>query len=294
MTTVGGGALGDGATSLAALAERNGLSVVGGRPALGEYLRDLWRQRYFALGLARARVRAKNSRTVLGPLWNVLHPLLLAGTYLLIFGLLVGSGRGIENFPAYLAVGVFTFHYLSQSVNSAARSLNTTSLVRSVRVPRALMPVVACMQQLVLLGPTVVVLLVLVVLTGVTPTATWLLVLVVFALQTFFNVGLGLVFARIGSHSHDFLQLLPIITRVWFYLSGVFWSVDRVSDYPILRFVFEVNPGYVFLHLNRVALLRDVPAADYATWPLAVAWAAVTLAVGIVFFWHGEGRYGRG
>lgn len=277
-----------------AIAERYHLARVGVRPPLRDYLTSLWERRHFAFTLARARARSRTSQDRLGPLWNVLQPLFLAGTYLLLFGVLVGANRRVENYAGYLSVGVFVFHYTSQSVNAGARSLTgSNNLLRSLHFPRALMPIVATLVQLILFVPTLGVLLVLLVLTHERPSAEWLMIVPVLALQTCFNMGLGMIFARMAAHSHDFLQGLPFIMRLWFYMSGVFWFVERVAAYPVLRFIFEVNPGYVYIHLARDALLHDVPPADYPTWPLGVGWAVVTLGVGLVFIWRGEARFGR-
>lgn len=281
-------------STLEALAERHDLQRVGGRPRLGRYLAEIWQRRWFALTMARSMVRAKNSLDRLGPAWTFLKPLLEAAVYLAVFGGLVGAGRDIPNFPAYLVIGVFTFHYLSNSVRNAATSLTgNASLVRSLQFPRAVLPIVSVLQQLILLAPMTLIMLVVVAATGVLPTWSWLLVPVVFAVETFFNVGLGLVFARISSHSHDFTQLLPFVMRLWFYLSGIFWSVERVAGIPWLRFLFEVNPGFVYIQMNRDALLPEVPDSDFPAWPLGIGWAVLAIVVGVVFFWRAEDRYGR-
>lgn len=283
-----------GTADLKQLARRHGLSRVGSRPGYWAYLGAVWKRRHFVVGLARARVMSRNQRDRLGLLWTAVQPLLLAGTYYLVFGLLVGARAGIENYAAYLTIGVFTFSFLSQSTNMGARSVHSNSnLVRSLQFPRLVLPLVTTVQQLMLFVPTFAIMLLVVLGTGERPRPSWLLVPVVVMLQTGFVAGLAMWLARVTTHSHDILQALPFATRLWFYLSGVFWSVERVADYPVLRFVFEVNPGYVYLALNRAMLLETTPPSDYPLWYLAVGWAALALVAGTVYFWRGEEGYGR-
>src|SRR3954467_3568566 len=88
--------------SAAELAAMYGLSVSGARPGLAEYTRQLWGRRHFINEFAKARTAAQYTQARLGQLWQVMTPLLNAAVYYLIFGLLIGTSKGIDNFIAYL------------------------------------------------------------------------------------------------------------------------------------------------------------------------------------------------
>ncbi len=62
-----------------------------GLPPLKEYFKELWRRREFAIEMSRATLRAQNSDTVFGVLWNVLNPLLLAAVYYVLVVVLSGG-----------------------------------------------------------------------------------------------------------------------------------------------------------------------------------------------------------
>lgn len=64
-----------------------------GLPPLKEYFKELWRRREFAIEMSRAQIRAQNSDTVFGVLWNVLNPLLLAVVYYLLVSVLSGGHK---------------------------------------------------------------------------------------------------------------------------------------------------------------------------------------------------------
>ena len=72
-----------------------GLTPVGVRPSLSEYIRQLWERRHFIWMDARHRVLSQNSRNRLGSAWLLLKPLMDAAFYFLIFGLVLNiSTRG--------------------------------------------------------------------------------------------------------------------------------------------------------------------------------------------------------
>jgi len=93
------------------LAAEHDLKLSGARPALGEYLAMLWQRRHFIIGYATARNVSMYTEAKLGQLWQVLTPLLNAGVYYLIFGVLFEASRGVQHYPAFLLAGVFVFAF---------------------------------------------------------------------------------------------------------------------------------------------------------------------------------------
>src|SRR5690606_20411863 len=109
------------------------------------------------------------------------------------------------------------------SVTAGAKSISSNlSLIRALHFPRAALPFAYTIQELQQLAISMGVLVIIVFITGEVPTWYWLMIPVVLVLQTMFNVGAGLVMARIGASMRDLNQLLPFITRTWLYASGVF------------------------------------------------------------------------
>ncbi len=63
------------------------------RPPIPAYVRQLWRRRSFIMAFATARNIAMYTEARLGQLWQVLTPLLNAGVYFLIFGVMLNTSR---------------------------------------------------------------------------------------------------------------------------------------------------------------------------------------------------------
>lgn len=281
------------AQSPAEVAAEQGLRRIGGQPPFRVYVGQLWSRRWFGIELARARFRSANEQDRLGIGWVVLKPLINAAVYGAIFGLLLPSSTRPENFVAYLVTGIFIFQFFSSCLAEGAKSITgNRGLVRTLHFPRALLPLASVLQQLLALGPMLAVLLVLVVVTGERPGFTWLLVLPAIALMTLFNAGVALVAARLTIHVRDVTQLLPFLTRVLFYTSGIFFSVDRITSVGWLEVLLRFSPVHVFINLVRSALMRTEHAYP-ADWAAAAVWGLVLFTFGFWFSWRGEERYGR-
>ncbi|MQA95644.1 MAG: ABC transporter permease [Streptosporangiales bacterium] len=275
---------------LPGLAARYGLAPVGARPPLGAYLRELWRRRHFATALARSRFVANSTGDRLGMAWNVLRPLTQAAVYGLVFGILFGADRPAD-WVAFVTCGVFVFGFTSQALTAGARAVTGNGgLVRALRFPRAVLPVSVALQELYAMLPAIGVLAVIVLATGEPVSWTWLLVLPALALQALFNLGGGLLLARLTADVSDVTQLLPFGLRTLFYLSGVFYELDRFPD-PY-RQIMELNPAHAFIAMIRGAFLEG-RAPGLSPWLVAGAWTAVLLVAGLIVFWRAEERYGR-
>lgn len=271
------------------------LTRVGARPSLPAYVRQLWKRRHFLWAESRAKVTSGTRENLLGTAWLVLKPVLDALTYFLIFGLLLKSSRGIDNFLGYLVIGVFLFSFTTRCVTGGARSvLAGRNLIRAFAFPRVSLPIAVVLREVInlvpVLGAMVAVLLVL----PPVEVLTWRVALIpgVLALQILFATGLAMLLARWASALPDLNQLIGFATRLWLYGSAVFFSYDQFIDHPTALVLMEANPMFMVLDMVRDCLLYgQTPALQ--SWLWLGAWALGTFVVGFLVFWQGEESYGR-
>lgn len=289
--------------SPAELAAKYGLSQSGARPSLGGYVKQLWGRRHFILTFSRAKLHAQYSQAKLGQLWQVMTPLLNAGVYFLIFGLILKAGRGmdIRDYIPFLIIGVFVFTFTQSSALAGVRAISgNLGLVRALHFPRASLPISFSLQQLQQLLYSMVIVFVFVLSFGNWPRWSWLLIIPVLVLQFVFNTGLALILARMGSKTPDLAQLMPFVLRTWMYASGVLFSIPlMLQDRDVPTWIVDVlqwNPAAIYMDLIRCALIDGYSTENLPplVWPAAIGWALLMAAVGFVYFWKAEERYGRG
>src|SRR3954453_11888979 len=248
-------------SSAAGLAAQHSLAPVGKRPPLGRYLQQLWVRRHFITTLAVARVVARNHEDRLGVLWNVVRPLLLSLIYGLVFGVLLPPSPRPSNWTAFIVIGVIVFTFSSDCLTKGSRSITRNlHIMRALHFPKALLPVAQTLEETIATLPAFIVLLVVVLATGADPKVTWLLLIPIVVLQGMFNLGFAFIAARITTSIRDFAQLIPFITRLLFYLSGIFYDVNKFHSPHVLFFFVKINPFHVYIALVRQALL----GGDYA------------------------------
>jgi teichoic acid transport system permease protein len=289
----------DGGLSLPELAAKFGLTVSGARPSLPEYVRQLWGRRHFIAAYSVARLSAQYTKARLGQLWNVMTPLLNAAVYYLIFGVLLQTNRGIDNFIAYLVTGIFVFNFTQSSILAGTRAISDNlGLIRALHFPRACMPISVTLIQLQQLLYSMIILVSINLMTGELPSFSWFLIVPALVLQAIFNIGVALIVARLGAEVTDLAQLMPFLLRTWMYVSGVFYSIANVVKHlpPAVAYVLQFNPAAIYIGLIRYALIDSFTSAQlpHHVWVAAVVWSLLAGIGGFIFFWQDEERYGRG
>ena len=319
----------DGSGSLAELAARYGLRPSSARPSLLSYLRLVWQRRHFIVAYATARSVSMYTEARLGQLWQVLTPLLNSAVYYLVFGILFQANRGISNYIAFLVTGVFIFGFTERSIVVGSTVMRANlALIRALHFPRACLPLAYVLVELQQLLVSLLVLFAIVLGTGEPLTFYWLFLVPVLVMQATFNMGAALILARVGAGAQDVTQLVPFLTRIWRYFCGVMYSIASLpATLPEwTKNVLSLNPAAVYISLTRYAIMStyrdDAPGAQpfnaakcaifnakkipalqaychpttttSELWLAGVGWAVLTLAVGVVYFWQAETRYGRG
>lgn len=271
------------------------LSKVGYRPGLWTYLKQVWDFRHFVIFDSRSRIAGDATQDNLGQAWLVFNPILNGAAYFLVFGIMLGTGRGIENFVAYLIIGIFMYRFTNTAIVSGSKAITGNSaIVGAFDFPRMTLPIAINVREL--MRNTIVFItmfgLVLIIPPLEPITWKWLMFIPIVAIQFLFNLGLSLVLARIVSEWHDFTHIIAFGTRIWMYLSAIFYSVERFDDLPIVQEVMYLNPLFCILDMARDVILYD-SWPEPMRWIVLGIWTVVLLVVGTIVFWQGEESYGR-
>lgn len=275
--------------------QADGLTPVGVRPRLGEYLTQLWDRRHFIWMDARHRVATQNSRNRLGSAWLILKPMLDAAMYFVIFALVLKVTRGMENYPAFIIIGILMFRSTMRAISQGpGQMIAGKAMIRAFAFPRAALPISAEIRESLQMVYTVAIMIIMIMAipNHERPELTWLLVPVIFIFQFFLNLGISLVMARIGFFFPDATQFMTFAARFLMYGSGVIFPIERFLTNPIASILIAANPIYHMLAMYREVLMEGtVPAVEH--WLILGAWSLGLTVFGFIFFWRGEATYGN-
>jgi teichoic acid transport system permease protein len=274
-------------------APADGLFEVGQRPPFGGYLAEAWRRRSFAYTLAQFKIVSGLLQNRLGILWLILRPLSLAAIYGTLFGALLSESARPDDWIPYLLTGIFTFQFFTGCFGAGSKSITGNSrLVQSLGFPRILLPISVVIEEALRAIPIFTLLVILLPIFGVEMRWTWLLIIPILAMMALFNFGVVLIVARMSVWARDVQQFIPIVNRVLFYVSSIFFQVDLIfADNPVILTIAHLVPTYDF-----IALIRDVTLTGHPVPQLSLIaapiWTVLALGIGLIYFWKAEARYG--
>jgi teichoic acid transport system permease protein len=260
-----------------------------GLPDLRRYAADLVGRWPFAAEFSRSSIRSAHTDTVLGRLWLVINPTLLAAVYFILVVILtqtpLASGGPLL---VRICCGLFLYTLLQGSITSGSGSVvGGGALISRMAFPRLLMPFAAVRTSLFRFLPTLPVFFLLKLLLTDTPWGWQMIAALYFlALMVVFSAGLAAFMGALQVYFRDAASFLPYFLRIWMYLSPVLWAPDRfmpggTSDnlYPLML----ANPMFSICGGWSEALLNSQIARP-EFFAIGLAWSLVAFVVGSLFF----------
>jgi ABC-type polysaccharide/polyol phosphate export permease len=239
---------------------------------------------YPLLALVRREVRKRYATTMLGSAWTILQPLALMVIYVVVFAVILRSGREADSardFAFYLLAGMLPYLAIAEGLQRATTALREDrALLEREIFPAEVLPVA----RVVAASVAEVVGLVLLVILGIAlgmSASGWILALpLLVILRIVITCGLAWIVSILTIFVADLAEALTFLLTAWLFLTPIFYPADAVP--PALQWMMVANP----LH-HLVEAYRSVLIAGRAPFPeafLLLAWAAAFAGAGLWFF----------
>ncbi len=216
--------------------------------------------------------------TALGYLWSFFRPLLLFAVLLVVFTQAFDLGDRVKQYPVLLLFNIVLFGFFQEATVQAVGSIVASeSVVRKTQFPRLVIPLAVVLTGLFNLAVNLVVVFCFILVAGVDPTWTWLLLPLVVAALTLFTTAVAMIVSALNPRFRD---------------TGIIWSVAVMALFyatPVL-YPLEIVPGTVgkLLALSPLAplfeLARKWVIDPDAPGPAAAAGGAVWLLIPAAIF----------
>ena len=224
------------------------------------------------------RIRYKGS--VLGLLWAILSPLGTVAVMHLLFNKILPLN--IPHYASFIYSGLLPWTWFQASVQTgAATLLDNRDLVRRPFFPRPLLPAVVTGTNFILYLLALPVLLALLVTEGVTLSPLIMMLPLVWLAQAIFTLACAVLFAALGVLIRDVQHLLGVGLLLWFYLTPIFYDVDRVAS-ASTRWLL-LNPMTTLVQAHR-ALAIYGQAPDWRAVAICALLGAGLLVVSLAVF----------
>lgn len=212
-------------------------------------LREIFRYRDLVVQIVRRDILTRYKRSVLGVAWTMLNPL---GTMLVLsvaFSHVFGGT--VEGYAAYVLSGLIAWTFFAQTTNAAISHLVWGGgLLRRIYLPRTVFALSAVGTGLVNLVLSIVPLVIVMLVTGVSLKATIIFLPVPILFLLMFSLGMGLLISAIAVYFTDVAEMYAIVLTAWLYLTPVIYP-ETILPPEYRVWIARLNPMYHFIRLFR-------------------------------------------
>jgi ABC-2 type transport system permease protein len=226
--------------------------------------------------------------TVLGYVWSLLRPLLLFAVLLFVFTKIIRIGSGVEHYAVLLLFNVVLFGFFSEATQAAVTSVvNQEAIVRKTQFPRLVIPLSVVVTALFNFAINLIVVVVFLLASGVSPQWTWLLFPLIVAVLFVFATAVSLLLSSLYVRFRDAAIIWSVVSAALFYATPVLYPIEVVpSAYRDLIFLNPLTP--VFEQARKWVIDPDAPGAVSAAggWTHLLLPLALFLVVCAVAVWY--------
>lgn len=247
-------------------------------------------KRYFRYSVysAVSELKTQVADSYLGWLWWLLDPLLFMLVY--AFMTVVIFKSQIEHVWLFIFAGLTIWNFFSSTVASSVGVIRSYSaVIIKTYIPKTMLVFMLEMVNFVKMLISLAICLVSALILRLDIWPYVLNIIPVLITLIIFTYGVSLVSAFIGVYIADFSNVMSVLLRFLFYLSGIFYSLDVFSE-QILSFYNMVCPTGFLINQFRNALMLSLNA-DYLR---MLYWAVIGIAfivVGAHLLYKKENEY---
>lgn len=196
--------------------------------------------------------RLRYRRALLGWTWAIAEPLARFAVLAFVFTRVLPLG--IDNYPAFLFVGIISWTWFSSGIASATTSaVDRRELFLRPELPRAIVPVVSVLTDFLDYLAAFPVLAAFLLLSGGIP-ATAVLLPALLGIQFLLTLGLGYLLCAANVFLRDVRLMVSVVMMAMFYLTPVFYTASSIPER--YRAVIESNPMAHLLTAYRDVLIE--------------------------------------
>ncbi len=223
----------------------------------------------------------------LGYIWSLLEPLVLTGIFYVILIILRNDPDNLV--PLKIMIGILVYNAFSKTLASSTVSFSrNSSLIQQIYFPRELILTSIAGFQGVRLFLSLFIIVPYMIYVSINPSFYLFLLPIASFFVILLGKGMGMIFVILHVRFRDLEQIVTLILRAGFYLSGVFFSADIIpSEYLDLYFC---NPVAVFIEMARGAVLGEYTVLELVHIRNAIIVSILIYLVGVITFKRYEKR----
>lgn len=247
-------------------------------------LPELWEYRELFYFFTLRDIKVKYKQTVLGFLWAVLQPLVMA----LLFSFFLG--KAISNYTelplpydVFALSGLVLWGIFSSGINNAGNSMvSNANIIKKIYFPRLIIPISSVLVGLFdfLMAFVVFIIYCLLHHVSISLSALWCFPLGV-TLACMATFGSGTLLAALNVKYRDFRYIIPFLIQFLLFVTPVIYPTT-ITDNKYLKILFSLNPMSAPLDIFRAGITNG--GINWEADIASIASSVIIFILGLLYF----------
>lgn len=255
----------------------------------------LFAHRQLLMEMVRQEVSERHVGQALGKAWLVIHPIVVIGVYVFIFGIVFKartgeSGASDYTYTTYLLAGLVPWLTFQELMGKASTTiLRNASLVKQIIFPIEILPVQAVLSSFVsqVIGLSLLVIYLLCI--GADFSLMYLLLPAVCFFQILAMTGTCYILSAAGVFFRDLREIVQVVMFIGMYMMPLFYLPQWLP--PVARPVIYLNPFSYMLWCYR-DIICDSAFAHPFSWMIFCIGSVVVFFAGWTVFQRSKHMFG--
>lgn len=238
------------------------------------FIKDLKKYKNYILYSTWAELKSEIINSYLGWLWLILEPLCFMLIYTFLAGVIFKTK--VDYFPVFVFIGLSIWNFFNKMVNVSVKLVSSNKdTVTKVYLPKFVLLIekIGVNGFKMLVSFVLVAIFMVIYKVPITWNILWFLPILITVIV--FTFGVCTIMMHVGVFIEDMSNVVTIVLRLVFYLTGVFYDLStRVTNVVYRTILLDLNPLANFIYNMRNVLI-------YSSSPVGM-WTLIWFIVGLL------------
>lgn len=227
--------------------------------SMNRLITDLKKYHKYTVYAIKADLKSEISNSHLGWLWWILDPLLFMCVYAFVSSMVFKARE--QYFMAFIFVGVTAWEFFNKTVKQSVKLVvNNSQIVSKVYIPKIVFVLTKMGTNAFKMGISFCLVIIMMIFYRVPLSPTMLYAIPLLVTEFFIVFGISMLLMHFGVFVEDLSNIVNVLLRLCFYMSGVFYYVGKRVKEPYQSIVLRINPMALILEdLRRCVLYGQQP-----------------------------------
>lgn len=245
------------------------------------FVADMKKYWKYTIYSAKSQLKTEVANSYLNWIWWILEPFCFMLIYAFIFGYLFQ--RKQEYFNVYIFIGLAVWDFFNRCIKSSVRMVKRNkSIVSKVYLPKYTLIVSDMMVNAFKMFICLIIVFGMLVFYRIPVDWHLIFIIPVLLVVILFTFGCCSILLHLGVFIEDMANVINIVLRFVFYLTGVFYNIEASFPEPYTSILLKGNPLAAFINALRDCIMyRSIPDIS-----VLAAWLAIAFILSVFGVWN--------